>query len=166
MAKFDVKTTLITKVIDKNNVEWRTIVKTDLVKDAKGEIDIKPELKTYAKQSFSTTLNAKGEYQSIAKPDISEVKLLTDTESKQVKLALWNDGLIDDKNKVIKEGRKLIFEQVRPAKNDYKHDYDRGTVHFTTTLRADGTPMFRWRCFHQKGYSSWKNILNYGHLLN
>jgi hypothetical protein len=133
--KFDVKNTLATSVTDKDGKTW--VAPT--VKD----------YKTYAKQVFTISLNASGYYETLAKPNIVEDKLLTEEESKQVKTALWNCGLVDETNKVVKEGRKLIFEQAKPAKNDYKHDYDRGTIHFTIELRKDGTPLLRNYSFHK-----------------
>lgn len=56
---------------------------------------------------------------TLEKPDIVTDKILTKTEQLQVETALK------------KQGRKLIHKEVMPAKNDYQHDCDRGTVEYT-----------------------------------
>lgn len=124
------------KIKDKNDVEWVNVEKQAVTKDGKavGE-KLADKYSTYTKEKFTTTLNPQGYYEKISKPNIAEDKLLTAEESKQVKMALWNEGLADDKNKVLKEGRKLIFTELMPAKNDYKHDFDRGTVFYTDKNR-------------------------------
>jgi hypothetical protein len=98
-------------------------------------IDDKTDYKEYTKESFSTTLTQDGVYVSVHKPDIDKTKLLTQEESEQVKTSLWNEGLVDEKEKKVFAGRKLIFKELLPAKNDYKHDFDRGTVHYTPKNR-------------------------------
>lgn len=124
------------KVKDKSGVEWTTLDKEEVIKDSKkvGE-KIADKYKDYTIDKFSTNLNADGYYEKLAKPNIKEDKFLTEEESKQVKMVLWNEGLADDVNKSIKEGRKLIFKELMPAKNDYKHDFDRGTVFYTPKNR-------------------------------
>lgn len=87
--------------------------------------------------------------------DFVEVNLLSDCKIKKVAIA--EDKLLDDDEKAVVEftlkedGRKLIMKELHPAKNDYKHDFDRGTVHYTPSNRnysyhkvivPDGTTLF------------------------
>jgi hypothetical protein len=116
------KIQIIKKITDKNGIEWQSK-------------DSSKNYANYTKAQFLTVLNTDGYYESLVKPNIATDKQLNETESDQVKTALWNDGLVDEQSKVLKEGRKLIFEKLKPTKNDYKHDFERGTVYFTPTNR-------------------------------
>lgn len=56
---------------------------------------------------------------TLSKLNIQSDKLLTKEEQLQVEDSLKN------------QGRKLISMYAKPAKNDYNHDFDRGTVFYT-----------------------------------
>lgn len=120
--------------IDKDNKEWREIENTDVIKTDKGYV-LDPKYKDYEFIKFSLDLNSDGYYSTLSKITSDKDKLLSEEEIRQEKLFLSNCGLIDDKNKKIKEGRKLIHKELFPAKSDYKHDFDRGTVHYTPKCR-------------------------------
>ncbi len=60
---------------------------------------------------------------SYKKPVIDEAKILSEEEKDVVEHTLKN------------EGRKLVHIALRPIKNDYKDDYDRGTVNYTSACR-------------------------------
>lgn len=57
------------------------------------------------------------------KPIINEAKILDDEEKDLVKKTLKENG------------RRLIMKELKPAKNDYHHDFDRGTVEYTPKNR-------------------------------
>jgi len=57
------------------------------------------------------------------KPNIDSTKLLTKEEQVTVENALKKQGCI------------LVHLQVKPAKNDYIDDFDRGTVEYTSKCR-------------------------------
>lgn len=57
---------------------------------------------------------------TLQKSNLDESKLLDVDEQEFVDITLK------------KQGRLLIHCHLTPAKNDYKHDFDRGTVHYTT----------------------------------
>ena len=59
----------------------------------------------------------------LKKPDIEKTKKLTKDEQEQVENALKN------------QGRKLIHKELKPVKNDYQNDFDRGTVEYTPKCR-------------------------------
>jgi len=113
------------KVKDKNNVEWEVVPEYYYIND-KGKVKKNPLYKDYIKEEWS--------FDKIAKPDINETLLLTPDQSEEVRLALWNTGLVDKVNKKYKEGRKLIHKELKPAKNDYKNDKDRGTVYYNPEI--------------------------------
>ena len=56
---------------------------------------------------------------TLHKPDIDKIKKLSKDEQVQVENALKE------------QGRKLIHIELKPAKNDYEGDFDRGTVEYT-----------------------------------
>ena len=60
---------------------------------------------------------------TLQKPIISETKTLTKSEQLLVEIALK------------KSGRLLIHPELKPLKNDYQHDIDRGTVAHTDKCR-------------------------------
>ena len=60
---------------------------------------------------------------SLKKPVIDEAKTLTKDEQDVVEFSLKENG------------RKLIHKEVRPIKNDYQNDVDRGTVEYTPKCR-------------------------------
>lgn len=120
------------KVKDKNNIEWREFELDDFDLTTK---QLKDKFKEYTFEKFSLILNSDGCYSNLVKTSFDKDKLLTEEESNKVKLCLCNCGLIDEVNKKIKEGRKLIHKELMPAKNDYKHDSDRGTVYYTNKCR-------------------------------
>jgi len=57
------------------------------------------------------------------KPVISETKTLTDSKKDVVEFSLKENG------------RKLVHKELRHVKNDYKNDFDRGTVEYTPKCR-------------------------------
>jgi hypothetical protein len=59
----------------------------------------------------------------LKKPDINETKLLDKDEQEVVEFALKQNG------------RRLVHCELKHAKNDYKHDFDRGTVEHTHKAR-------------------------------
>lgn len=66
---------------------------------------------------------------SYKKPVIDEKKELSEDEKKIVEFSLKNNG------------RKLVFKELKHLKNDYKHDFDRGTVEYTSLCKN--------YCFHK-----------------
>lgn len=60
---------------------------------------------------------------SYKKPIIGETKILTKDEQDVVEFSLKENG------------RKLVHKELRHAKNDYKNDFDRGTVEYTPKCR-------------------------------
>jgi sensor histidine kinase YesM len=60
---------------------------------------------------------------TLAKPDIDDKKTLSKEEQVTVETALK------------KQGRILIHTELKPVKNDYKGDFDRGSVEFTLKCR-------------------------------
>ena len=61
---------------------------------------------------------------TVHKPNIHKDKFkLTEDEQKQVEKALKH------------EGRRLIHTELKPVKNDYQNDFDRGTVDYTPRCR-------------------------------
>jgi hypothetical protein len=60
---------------------------------------------------------------SYKKPVIDETKILTEDEQDVVEFSLKENG------------RKLVHNQLRHAKNDYKNDFERGTVIYTPKCR-------------------------------
>jgi hypothetical protein len=60
---------------------------------------------------------------TLKKKDIAEDKILNENERIEVE-------------KTLKEqGRKLIHKELKPLKNDYQNDFDRGTVEYTPKCR-------------------------------
>lgn len=59
----------------------------------------------------------------LQKPVIDNAKLLNDEEKELVENSLKNNG------------RKLIHQKLKPVKNDYNNDFDRGTVEYTSRCR-------------------------------
>jgi hypothetical protein len=57
------------------------------------------------------------------KPVIDDKKILTEDEKDVVEYSLKENG------------RKLVHKEVRPVKNDYQNDFDRGTVAWTSKAR-------------------------------
>jgi hypothetical protein len=60
---------------------------------------------------------------SYKKPVIDETKILTKDEQDVVEFSLKENG------------RKLVHKELRHLKNDYKNDFDRGTVEYTPKCR-------------------------------
>ena len=57
------------------------------------------------------------------KPNIADTKILDADERAVVEFSLKENG------------RRLIFDKLKPVKNDYQHDFDRGTVYYTSLNR-------------------------------
>ena len=60
---------------------------------------------------------------SYQQPDIDKTKALTKDEQDVVEFSLKENG------------RKLVHKELKHKKNDYKHDFDRGTVEYTPRCR-------------------------------
>jgi hypothetical protein len=60
---------------------------------------------------------------TLSKPNISDTKILTKSEQRQVEIALKESGC------------RLIHIELKPAKNDYFDDHFRGTVEYTPKCR-------------------------------
>ena len=78
------------------------------------------------------------------KPNIAETKILDANEQEVVEFSLKENG------------RKLIFEELRPLKNDYQNDYDRGTVEFNTKKDVN---MFGRTVFEASNYAFHKVVI-------
>lgn len=85
--------------------------------------DKKPEFVHYKGKKFLTTDMPLTSEWTHRKPVILETKILDVDEQEVVEFSLKGNG------------RRLIFNELKPVKNDYHHDFDRGTVYYTPLNR-------------------------------